>query len=198
MDSYRTIFEIALPLFLIMDPIGNVAACIAILRDFSAKQQMLIILRELLFALAIMIFFQFLGGAILKILDLEQSTLRLAGGVVLFIISLKMVFPEERGSLQRVEKDPFFVPIATPFIAGPSLLAAIMLYSRQEEGSLILFAAIMLAWLATSGIMLLATSLKDKIGPRGSRAAERLMGLILVLLSVKMMEEGVRMFMQPM
>jgi multiple antibiotic resistance protein len=131
---------------------------------------------------------------LLDILEIQQSTLRLAGGVILFIISLKLIFPEERGSLAEYEKDPFIVPIATPFVAGPSLLAAIMLYSHRDIATDTLLIALLLAWTATMGIMLAATALQHVLGSRGSRAAERLMGLILILLAVKMMEEGVQLF----
>jgi multiple antibiotic resistance protein len=194
MEHFRTVFELAFPLFLIMDPVGNSAACQAILRNVTPGQQRRILLRELILALILMALFQFLGRWLLEYLGLNQSTLRLAGGMILFIISLKMIFPEEHGSLEAHEKDPFLVPIATPFVAGPSLLAAIMLYSHREEGSLVLFAAILAAWIVTLVIMLGFTYMQPVLGERGGRAAERLMGLVLILLSVQMMEEGVRMF----
>jgi len=196
METFRMVFEVAFPLFLIMDPIANSTASLAILRNVPASRQRRILLRELLIALAIMFVFQLLGQRLLNLLDIEQSTLRLAGGFILFIISLKLVFPEDRGSLEAHTRDPFIVPIATPFIAGPSLLAAIMLYAHRDLGPYVLLAAILLAWVATVAIMLLSTTLKDVLGERGSRAAERLMGLILILLAVQMLEEGVRMFVE--
>jgi multiple antibiotic resistance protein len=187
------LFEIAFPLFLIMDPIANSATCLAILKDFSPVRQRRIIFRELLIALGIIILFHFLGEGLLILLGIQQSTLRVAGGVILFIISMRLVFPspEENGI---PDKDPFIVPIATPFIAGPSLLAAVMVYSRREEGGLVVLGAILIAWLASLGVMLAAPSLQRVLGKRGIRAAERLMGLILILLSVQMLEDGVRMF----
>ncbi len=196
MEAFRTVFEVAFPLFLIMDPIANSTASLAILRQVPPSRQRRILLRELLIALALMFVFQFLGQRLLDLLDIQQSTLRLAGGFILFIISLKLIFPEERGSLEPYTRDPFIVPIATPFIAGPSLLAAIMLYAHRDLGPYVLFLAILLAWVATMAIMLLATKLTELLGERGGRAAERLMGLILILLAVKMLEEGVRMFIQ--
>ena len=196
MEHFRTVFELAFPLFLIMDPVGNSAVCQALLRNYTPGQQRRILLRELVLAFVLMVLFQFLGRWLLEYLDLSQSTLRLAGGVILFIISLKMIFPEEHGSLEAHEKDPFLVPIATPFVAGPSLLAAIMLYSHREQGSLLLFSAILTAWAVTVILMLGFTYMQHLLGERGGRAAERLMGLVLILLSVQMMEEGVRMFIE--
>jgi multiple antibiotic resistance protein len=186
-------FEIAFPLFLIMDPIANSATCLAILKEFSPARQRRIIFRELAIAFVIIIMFHFLGEGLLTLLGIQQSTLRVAGGVILFIISMRLVFPapEENGI---PDGDPFIVPIATPFIAGPSLLAAVMVYSRREEGGLVVLGAILIAWLGSLGVMLAAPSLQRVLGKRGIRAAERLMGLILILLSVQMLEDGVRMF----
>ena len=186
--------EIAFPLFLIMDPIANSATCLAILKEFSPVRQRQIIFRELLIALGIIILFHFLGEGLLALLGIQQSTLRVAGGVILFIISMRLVFPVHDDSNGSLDKDPFIVPIATPFIAGPSLLAAVMVYSHREEGGLVVLGAITIAWLGSLGVMLAAPSLKRILGNRGIRAAERLMGLILILLSVQMLEDGVRMF----
>jgi len=194
MDLFKPLFELILPLFLIMDPVGNSPPCQAILRNYPPRRQRGILLRELLFALILMILFQFLGDWLLKYLDLERSTLSLAGGVILFLISLKMVFPEEHGSLSAHERDPYLVPIATPFVAGPSLLAVIMLYSNRAESPLLLLASILIAWVVSVLIMLGFTYFQPLLGERGGKAAERLMGLILILLAVQMLEEGVRMF----
>jgi len=190
------VFELAFPLFLIMDPIGNSASCQAILRNYTPKRQRRILLREMIFALILMIMFLFLGDWLLKYLDLDRSTLSLAGGVILFLISLKMVFPEEHGSLAAQERDPFLVPIATPFVAGPSLLAVIMLYSNRGPDAQIILISIASAWVASLIIMFGFTWFQPLLGERGGRAAERLMGLILILLSVQMLEEGVRMFLK--
>ncbi|HKK33945.1 MAG TPA: MarC family protein [Desulfomicrobiaceae bacterium] len=186
-------FEIAFPLFLIMDPIANSATCLAILKEFSPVRQRRIIFRELAIALGIIIMFHFLGEGLLTLLGIQQSTLRVAGGVILFIISMRLVFPAPEENVVP-GGDPFFVPIATPFIAGPSLLAAVMVYSRREEGGMVVLGAILIAWLGSLGVMLAAPSLQRVLGKRGIRAAERLMGLILILLSVQMLEDGVRMF----
>jgi multiple antibiotic resistance protein len=191
--SIWTILEIALPLFLIMDPVGNAVICVAILREFPPARQRRIILRELLIALLIALLFTFLGEFLLSLLDIQPSTLRIAGGIILLIISLKMVYPPQMDH-QEVDRDPFIVPIAVPFIAGPSLLAAVMLYAHREGGGPNVPLAVLLAWAATAVIMFFSPDLKRTMGQRGLRAAERLMGLILIFLSIQMMEDGVRMF----
>jgi multiple antibiotic resistance protein len=194
--SIGAVIEIALPLFLIMDPVGNAVICVAILREFSPARQRRIILRELVFALIIALLFTFLGEFLLSLLDIRPSALRIAGGVILLIISLKMVYPIKEDHPDEVDGDPFIVPIAVPFIAGPSLLAAIMLYAHREGGGPTVPLAVVLAWLATAVIMFFAPNLKRTLGPRGLRAAERLMGLILIFLSIQMMEDGVRLFLE--
>lgn len=196
MGLVHQVFELAFPLFLIMDPLANSATAIVILKGRSIAEQQRILVRELLFALVLMIVFQFLGQGLLDLLDIKQSTLRIAGGIILFIISLKLVFPEEQGSLEEAIEDPFLVPIATPFIAGPSLLAAIMVYAHQEKSSLVVFLSILLAWSLALVVMVLATRLQRFLGERGSRAVERLMGLILILMAVQMLEQGVQMFLK--
>lgn len=196
MYEVREILEISIPLFLIMDPFANSTACIAILKDHSPRTQQKIILREMLIALFLMVIFQFFGSFLLNFLSIDKSTLRIAGGIILFIISLKLIFPEEQGSLSQYEKDPFIVPIATPFIAGPSLLAAIMLYAKKTPSQFKLFLSIFIAWFGCLIIMLTFTRLKKVLKERGTRAIERLMGLILVLLAVQMLEEGIKYFLE--
>ncbi|BBD08676.1 MarC family protein [Desulfovibrio ferrophilus] len=193
-ETLQAIIEIAFPLFLIMDPVGNGAICLSMLGDFSPKRQRTIIGRELLFALGIILMFMYVGEGLLGVLDIHQSTLRMAGGVILFIISMKMVFPSSTGDEPDPQSaDPFIVPIAVPFIAGPSCLAAVMVYAHRDS-LMIVGAAIMLAWVATAAFMLMAPWLTRVLGTRGLRAMERLMGLILILMSFQMLEDGVRLF----
>ena len=192
----KEVLEVSIPLFLIMDPFANSTACLAILKDHPPEVQQKIIFREMLIALFLMIIFQFFGSFFLNFLSIDKSTLRIAGGIILFIISLKLIFPEETTSLSQYEKDPFIVPIATPFIAGPSLLAAIMLYAKKTPSQLKLFLSLFMAWLGCLIIMLTFTRLKNILKDRGTRAIERLMGLILILLAVQMLEEGIKYFLE--
>ena len=136
-EHLSTIVAIAFPLFLIMDPVGNGAMCLSILGKHSPRRQRRIILRELIFALLIIVGFMYLGEGLLSVLNIHQSTLRMAGGVILFIISMKMVFPQAEGETTDPDiGDPFIVPIAVPFIAGPSCLAAVMVYAHRDGPAL--------------------------------------------------------------
>jgi len=191
---FQAILEIAFPLFLIMDPMGNGAMCLTILKDYPPKRQRAIILRELFFALAIIILFMYLGEGLLGLLNIHQSTLRMAGGAILFIISMKMVFPQSEDAISDPHlTDPFIVPIAVPFLAGPSCLAAVMVYAHRDSNS-VLLPAIGAAWIGTAAFMLLAPTMTRVLGKKGMRAIERLMGLILILMSFQMLEEGIRLF----
>ena len=193
--TFKVILEIALPLFLIMDPIGNAAICLPMLKDMPPGRQRHVLFRELCIALGITLLFQFIGEGLLGLLDIGQSTLRLAGGCILFIISLRMVFPSATGDNPEAQiTDPFIVPIAVPLIAGPSLLAAVMVYAHRETSQTTVTTAVLIAWAAAAALMLLSPSLLRIMGKRGMRAAERLMGLILVLMSVQMLEKGVQLF----
>lgn len=192
--SLQAVLEIAFPLFLIMDPVGNGMLCAAILGGQSPARRRIIIVRELCFALAVIVLFMALGEGLLGLLEIHQSTLRMAGGVILFIISMKMVFPRaEEGLGDPHLEDPFIVPIAVPFIAGPSCLAAVMVYAHRDPLP-VLLPAIGSAWTATLGLMLLAPAMARVLGTRGMRAVERLMGLVLILMSFQMLEDGVRLF----
>lgn len=200
--SMQAIFEIALPLFLIMDPIGNAAVCLPMLNEHSLERQRRILFRELIFALIIIFVFHYFGEWLLGVLNIHQSTLRLSGGIILFIIAMKMVFPQAGESVVELDRDPFIVPIAVPLIAGPSALAAVMLYAHRAQGqhgwigSPEVLLGILAAWGATFLIMMSAPSLLKYLGKRGMRAAERLMGLILVFLAVQMLEDGISMYLK--
>ncbi|WP_419778596.1 MarC family protein [Maridesulfovibrio sp.] len=186
-----TIIEIAFPLFLIMDPLGNLPVCLSMLREYSPSRQRRILLRELFFALGIIILFMYMGAGLMNMLNIHQSTLRIAGGVILFIISMKMIFPKPESVSDEVEKDPFIVPIAVPLFAGPSLLAAVMVYGSKGGAGLNVLSGVLIAWGMTFIIMMTGPTMARVLGKRGLRACERLMGLILILLSVQMLEDGI-------
>ncbi|WP_320174536.1 MarC family protein [Maridesulfovibrio sp.] len=190
-SQLSTIVEIAFPLFLIMDPLGNLPVCLSMLREYSPSRQRRILLRELIFALGITILFMYLGAGLMKMLNIHQSTLRIAGGVILFIISMKMIFPKPENAADDSEKDPFIVPIAVPLFAGPSLLAAVMVYGSKGDAGVNVLSGVLIAWAMSFIIMMTGPTMARILGKRGLKACERLMGLILILLSVQMLEDGI-------
>jgi len=185
----------AFSLFLLMDSIGNIPLFISILKDIPHRRQLQIILRELLIALVIMVLFNYLGDFLLNALQVTQYSVLISGGIILFLIALKMIFPVKEAELSPTgEKEPFIVPLAIPLVAGPAVLAAIILYSGQEtsEGSSIL--AIVAAWIVTTLILLSSTYLNKIMGRRGILACERLMGLVLTMIAIQMFLEGLAQF----
>lgn len=188
---------IAFSLFLLMDSIGNIPLYISFLKRVPQKRQRIVICRELLIALFIMIFFSFLGNGLMRFLHIHCDALQIAGGIILFLLCLKMIFPvphDANGELPH-DAEPFIVPLAVPLVAGPAVLAAVMIYAEEEASSFVMVGAILIAWLASLIILLSSSFLKSILGWRGITALERLMGLILILIAVEMFMNGVKTFM---
>jgi multiple antibiotic resistance protein len=194
MTFFLNVISYAFALFLLMDPLGNISLFVAILRKYPQALQRKIIKRELVIALSIIIFFFFLGDLLLNLIKVQQHAILIAGGIILFLIALKMIFPQSYSSneeLMQYPKEPFIVPLAVPFVAGPGVLAAVMLYSKQAESSLVVLIAIFLAWFFSALILLSSSFLQKLLGEKGLTACERLMGLLVTLLAVQMFLEGV-------
>jgi len=196
-SPWMQMLSMAFALFLLMDPVGNVPIFVSVLKDIDPARQRRIIMRELCIALIIICIFNFIGNALLGFLSVTMPTILVSGGIILFLIALKMIFPGKRDPDVDVvqDKEPFIVPLATPLVAGPAVLAAVMLYSGQHpERTGITLGAIFLAWVASTLILLTSSLWKKLLGWRGLTACERLMGLILTLIAVQMFLEGIEMF----
>jgi len=192
------IASVAVTLFLIMDPLGNAPVFNAVLARLAPRRRVPVIARELIIALIILLGFLLAGNAIMLFLGLSQPSLSIAGGVLLFIISLRMILPNGSDNSDDVEtEDPFIVPLAMPLIAGPSTIAVLLLLSSSQPGKLFHWViALFLAWLATTLILVASPKILGLIGPRGSLALKRLMGMILVILATQLLLNGVREFLQ--
>ncbi len=195
MDQLLRIFKLAFSLFILMDSIGNIPIFISILKNTPPKRQRAIIFRELLIALGVIIAFAFLGEFLLSLLAVSQETVMISGGIILFLIAIKMIFPSKADPEHEasVDKEPLIVPLAIPLVAGPAVLATVMIYAKHE-GDLITLPAIIIAWAASTGILLSSLFIRKMLGERGILACERLMGLILTLISVQMFLEGTKMY----
>ena len=196
--NWHDIATASVTLFFIMDPLGNVPVFHAVLSQCDSARRTRIIARELLIALFILLLFLFTGNAILKFLGLSQSSLNIAGGILLFIISLRMIFPSRAAHAEvDVDEEPFLVPLAVPFVAGPSTIAILLLLSSSQPDRLLEWSlALFLAWLGTTVLLVASPFLMEKLGTRGSRALERLMGMILVILATQMLLNGIRDFVE--
>ena len=186
-------FSAAVMLFLIMDPLGNLPVFLSILRHIDPKRRRKVMMRELLFSLAIMMAFLFAGQQILNFLNLRQEEVSIAGGIILFLIAIKMIFPSEGGVTGLAAgEEPFLVPMAIPMIAGPSILASLLLLANQEPTRMTDWSlALLMAWGASAVILMFYEVFNKLLGERGLTAVERLMGMLLVMIAVQMLLDGV-------
>ena len=184
-------------LLTIMDPLGNVPIFISALQPVPPERRLRVIARELLFALVIMLVFLFCGHWLLGLLHLKEEALLISGGIVLFLIALKMIFPDPKLTHEDVRTEPFIVPLATPFIAGPSVLASLLvMVNSQPEAMGKWLIALLLAWAITAGVLLLSPLIARVLKERGAMAVERLMGMLLVMVSVQMFLNGLEHYMK--
>ncbi|MDW2981996.1 MAG: YhgN family NAAT transporter [Rhodanobacter sp.] len=185
-------------LFLIMDPLGNIPLFLSLLKEVPPKRRRHVMVRELLIALGVLLAFLFGGQYFLRLLQLKQESISIAGGIVLFLIGIRMVFPPADGSGifgKAGGGEPFIVPMAIPGVAGPSAMAALLLLTNTQPGRTADWVtALLLAWLASSAILLSATYLFRWLGESVLTALERVMGMLLIALSVQMFMAGVASF----
>lgn len=183
----------ALLLFLILDPLGNIPVFLSLLRSLPPRRQRFVLGRELLIALVVLMLFLWCGKYALELMHLREESVSIAGGIVLFLIGIRMIFPPPEGLMGEIpDGEPFIVPMAIPLVAGPSGMAAVILMgsndpSRLGDWSL----ALMIAWAATAAILFSATYLYKWLGQRALVAVERLMGMLLVAISVQMLMDGI-------
>ena len=181
-------------LIIIMDPIGNVPVFLSILKNIPVERRRKIIIRELLIALFVLLFFLFIGRFILQSLQISESSLGIAGGIMLFLIAIKMIFPGASAMTNHDEIiEPLVVPLAIPLIAGPSAIAAVILLMAQEPNMWPEWAlAVVVACFISGVILVSAETLAQKLGERALLAIERLMGILLMLVSVDLILDGIK------
>ncbi len=183
-------------MFLVIDPLGNVPFFLSALKTVERARQRRVVLRELLIALVVLVAFLFVGAPVLALLHVSGPALTTAGGVILMLIALRMIFPTaERSMQEEVAGEPFIVPLAIPYTAGPSALATeLLLVSGEPARWPEWLLAVFLAWLAASVIILFASGFRRYLGEKGLIALERLMGMVLVTVAVQMLMTGISQF----
>lgn len=187
-----SMFSLAITLFLLMDSIGNIPIFLSILKGVKTNRIRWVIFRELSLALIAIIIFYFVGELLLTFLGISQQAVLISGGIILFIIAIKLIFSNHKNGFDSDNKEPFLVPLAIPLICGPATIATVMLYSHQEIGHFVVLGAIFIAWAASTLILLSAASLKKILGEKGLSACEKLTGLLLIMLSVQMFLDGLQ------
>lgn len=187
------IISLAVIFFFVANPIGNAPAILALVKDFDMARQRRILIREVFIALLLALFFQFFGelffGALLLVKPYSNN---LAGGILLFLTAMKMIFSSAQKTSEFVEKkEPYIVPIATPLLSGPGLLTIIMLEASQQNDNLKISLAILVAWIGVGLILWSAPFLQKILKERGMIALEQLMGMVLSMMSIEMIVKGI-------
>ncbi len=178
-----------------MDPLGNLSSFLSLVKDLPAKRRRYLVLREMSIALVMMLLFNFLGEMIFSLLQVSETALRIASGVILFLVAIKILFPSTDSMRSNLPPgEPFVTPLAIPLIAGPSLLATIMLFAKLTPSQPLMLSAIFLAWSCAVAVLLLGSRLEKALGAGGLMACERLMGMILVMLAIQRFLEGIQHF----
>ncbi|MFZ2636475.1 MAG: MarC family protein [Rectinemataceae bacterium] len=189
----QTFFSATILLIIITDPLGNIPLFLAALKPVDRSRRTKVILRETAIAFSVLLFFLVFGSNFLDALRLSDETLRIAGGVILFLIAINMIFPGTGGRLvdDRPGSEPFIVPVAIPLIAGPSAMTTVMLLGKSDPSRMPEWiGALAIAIAVTTVVFLLSPKLKDLLGMRVLAAVEKLMGLVLTAVSIEMLLGG--------
>ena len=196
MENVFPIFSTAVLIFFILDPLGSVPLLLSILKNIDKKRHSKIIIREMLIGLFILLTFLFFGEQFLGLFHLQPQAITISGGIIFFVIALKMIFPNPDGSdlfSSKIGDEPMVVPIAMPMIAGPAALATLLVLAKtntEHTGSL--FLSLMIAWVFAAIVLLCSTRLYKILKAKGLKALERLMGMLLLIMSVHMFIDGIR------
>lgn len=191
-----SIYSAMITLFLILDPFGNIPFFASVLKDLEPRKRLAAIVREMVIALAVLIVFLFFGKYILKGLDISDPALTITGGIILFIIAIKMIFPEEFHDVNKKAaptKDPLIVPLAVPSVAGPTTISMLILFSNQYPQKIFSWLiALLTAWSLTLVILVSSNIVIRILGKAVIDGIAKLMGIILTTMAVQMFITGVK------
>lgn len=187
---------LALTLFLIINPLGNMKHFLSLLEGLRPRRQFYVISREMVLALITMFIFSFFGEYIASAFHLSETTIFITSGLILFLTAIRILFPPKEEHFPRFHgEEPFLVPIAIPIIASPALLATIMLFAQSEPLVWPMVVSILIAWGVSVLLLLASRTILKIVGQNGLTAIERLIGMVLILISVQRFLEGVLLFM---
>jgi MarC family membrane protein len=181
-------------LLLVLDPLGSLPVFIPIMRDVPVARRRWVALREVGIAFAVLFAFMFFGDAFLRVMHLSERSLEVAGGVILLMVSIRMIFSHADGVYGTSGgKEPFIFPLAIPLLAGPSAMATVLLLaSRQPERVMSWVGALSCAMLVSGVVLLLCERIRRLLGDSVVAALEKLMGLVLTAIAVEMILAGLK------
>jgi MarC family membrane protein len=189
-----TFLSATILLILTTDPLGNIPLFISTLEEVKPERRFYVITREVLIAFALLLTFMLFGKTLLAVLHLSEEALSVAGGVILLLIAIEMVFPHraEQRDTPKINTEPFIVPLAVPLISGPSSMATVLLLASRNPGRSLEWAGAICITMAVSYLVFLgAVRLRNLVGVETITAMERLMGLVLTAIAVEMLLGGV-------
>jgi multiple antibiotic resistance protein len=186
-DTFSTI---AFTIFFVLNATGMIPVFLALLARFDHKRQLRIIAREMVLALVLLLLFTYFGDWILKVLGISRPIIGVAGGALLFIIALSMIFPKAE-NVQKLSYEPIFIPLAMPGITGPGAITTVMTYAQTTGDSNLVALAVLCAWFPSLIILLMGSYIKKLLGELGLIAIERVGGMLIALIGVNMMTTGI-------
>jgi MarC family membrane protein len=196
----KSFFQSFILLLLVTDPFGNVPIFVSALSKVAPAKRWRVVVRECAIAFFLLLLFMFFGRHFLEAMQLTDVSLRIGGGVILFLIALRMVFPQPGGVFADgadPDQEPFIVPLAIPALAGPSALATVLLLPSTGANETMVnvgaLSAVALVWLV---VLVGAERMQQLLGARVMNAFERLMGLVLAAMSVEMLLAGLRAYLK--
>lgn len=188
---------VVITLLFIMDPLGNMNSFLKMVDGIPRRRQYWIIAREMIIALGLMLLFNFIGEWIFQALDLSEIAVTMSAGMILFLTALKIIYPSETSPRAKLPiGEPFIVPMAVPLIAGPSLLATIMVYAHLESSQPVMLGAILLSWAIACTLLMFSHGIKNGIKSNGLLACEKLMAMILIILAIQRFMDGLTLFLK--
>lgn len=184
-------FTIAASIFFVFNAVGQIPLFAALLSPYPHARQIKITIREMVIALCVLLLFTFFGDDILTVLGISRAIIAVAGGVLLFLISLTMIFPRAEEKPVELKHEPMVIPLAIPVITGPGAITTVMLYSHETANEPLVAAAVVAAWIPSVVILLLGSYIKRILGPRGMIAVERFGGMLVCLIGSQMFTSGI-------
>ena len=183
-------------LLLVLDPLGSLPVFIPIMRGVPPERRTLVALREVAIAFVVLFAFMFLGEGFLRVMRLSERSLEVAGGVILLMVAIRMIFSHEGGVYGTPEgKEPFIFPLAVPLLAGPSAMATVLLLASRQPDRVMAWAGALTCAMAVSGaVLLLCERIRRLLGDSVVSALEKLMGLVLTAIAVEMILAGLKQY----
>lgn len=192
-NADASFLTITAAIFFVLNATGQIPLFLAMLARFDHKRQLRIITRELVVALVILMIFIFFGDKVLEVLGITRPIIAIAGGILLFLISLTMIFPKsvKDDGDKALAQEPMIIPLAIPVITGPGAITTVMLYAHETGNAMMVAGAAFCAWVPSLIILLLGSFIKKGLGEKGLVAVERLGGMLVCLIGIQMLTSGI-------